>query len=64
MKRDFFKPGHHEKVDKVEKRMAVSGPVKKGKSSKRRLSIYDDFDSKDDFDMYDEIPARHQKNRR
>lgn len=51
MKRDFSRHGHHEKMDKVDKK-AFSGAVKKEKSSKRRLSIYDDFDEEDmdDFD--------------
>jgi hypothetical protein len=53
MKRDFSKNGHRENIDKVDKKATVSGAVKKEKSSKRRLSIYDDFDDEemDDFDM-------------
>lgn len=52
MKRDFSRQGHRERIDKVEKKAAHSGAVKKEKSTKRRLSIYDDFDDEDteDFD--------------
>jgi hypothetical protein len=53
MKRDFSKHGHRERIDKVDKKSAFSGAVVKEKSTKRRLSIYDDFDEEDldDFDF-------------
>lgn len=53
MKRDFSKHGHRERIDKVDKKSAISGAVIKEKSTKRRLSIYDDFDEEDmdDFDF-------------
>ena len=43
MKRDLSKNGHHDRIDKVEKKASFPGAVKKEKSAKRRLSIYDDF---------------------
>ena len=53
MKRDFSKNGHRERIDKVDKKATVPGAVKKEKSTKRRLSIYDDFDDEemDDFEI-------------
>lgn len=60
MKRDFSKPV----VDRIEKKPAASGPVKKEKSSKRRLSIYDDFDDEDDYDMFGSKSFKHQKSKR
>jgi len=52
MKRDFSKHGHRERIDKVDKKSAFSGAVIKEKSTKRKLSIYDEFDEEDldDFD--------------
>lgn len=53
MKRDFSRQGHRERIDKVEKKAAHSGAVKKEKSTKRRLSIYDDFDDDEDMEDFD-----------
>ncbi|MCL1821254.1 MAG: hypothetical protein FWG22_00355 [Prolixibacteraceae bacterium] len=64
MKRDFSKPVHHEKADKIEKRIAAPGPAKKEKSSKRKLSIYDDFNDEDNLDTWDSKSAKPQKNNR
>ena len=54
MKRDFSKHGHRERIDKVDRKSAFSGAVIKEKSTKRKLSIYDEFDEDegnlDDFD--------------
>lgn len=52
MKRDFSKHGHRERIDKVDKKSSFSGAVIKEKTTKKRLSIYDDFDEEDldDFD--------------
>jgi hypothetical protein len=61
MKRDFSRQGHRERIDKVEKKAAHSGAVKKEKSTKRRLSIYDDFE--DDEDMEDFDPSSFRESR-
>ncbi|MFZ5430287.1 MAG: hypothetical protein ACOZDD_08650 [Bacteroidota bacterium] len=63
MKRDFSKHGHRDKLDKVDKKAALPGAVKKEKGSKRRLSIYDDFDEEDmdDFDPRSIKPSRMKK---
>ncbi len=52
MKRDFVKHGHKDRTDKVEKKATQPAAIKKEKTSKRRLSIYDAFDDEelDDFD--------------
>ncbi len=63
MKRDFSKHGHHEKVDKVDKKAAYSGAVKKEKGTKKRLSIYDDFDD-EDMDDFDYKSFKNNKLRR
>jgi hypothetical protein len=60
MKRDFSKHGHSDRLDKVDKKATLPGAVKKEKGSKRRLSIYDDFDEEDmdDFDPKTFKPSR------
>ncbi|GAP69409.1 hypothetical protein BA6E_11124 [Bacteroidales bacterium 6E] len=63
MKRDFSKQGHREKIDKVERRAAHSGAVKKEKSTKRRLSIYDEFDE-DDMEDFDPRVLKELKHKR
>lgn len=63
MKRDFSKQGHREKIDKVERRAANSGAVKKEKSTKRRLSIYDEFEE-DDMEDFDPRVLKELKHRR
>jgi hypothetical protein len=52
MKQNFSKSSSRERVDKVEKKASIPGASMKEKSSKRRLSIYDDFEDEemDDFD--------------
>ena len=52
MKRNFSKTSNREKIDKVEKKASFTAASRKEKSSKRRLSIYDEFDEEelDDFD--------------
>jgi hypothetical protein len=44
MKRNFSKTGSRDKIDKIEKKATMTEPLRKEKISKRRLSIYDDFD--------------------
>jgi hypothetical protein len=44
MKRNFSKPGSRDKIDKIEKKATMPELLRKEKISKRRLSIYDDFD--------------------
>lgn len=60
MKRNFSKPGHRERIDKIEKKAAQSGSIKKEKSSKRKFSIYDDFDDED----LDDFNPRYSKPRK
>jgi hypothetical protein len=50
MKRNFSKPGSRDKIDKVEKKANLPEALRKEKISKRRLSIYDDFDD-DEMDI-------------
>jgi hypothetical protein len=63
MKRDFSKQGHRERIDKVERRATHPGAVKKEKSTKRRLSIYDEFDE-DDMEDFDPRSLKDLKTRR
>ena len=51
MKRNFSKSSNRERVDKVEKKASIPGASMKEKSSKRRLSIYDDFDDEEMDDL-------------
>jgi len=52
MKKSFSKSSYREKVDRLEKKASIPGASLKEKSSKRKLSIYDDFEDEelDDFD--------------
>ena len=63
MKRDLSRHGHRDRLDKVDKKAALSGALKKEKSSKKRLSIYDDFDE-EDTDDFDLNSFKSVKNRR
>lgn len=63
MKRNFSKSVSREKVDKVDRKATVSGGSLKEKSTKRRLSIYDDFDE-DEMDEFDPKSNRNQKLKR
>jgi len=63
MKRDFSNHGYRERIDKVDKKSTLPGAVKKEKSTKRRLSIYDDFDE-EDLDDFDMKSFKHSKNKR
>lgn len=58
MKRNFSKTSNRDKVDKVERKASISGPSMKEKSTKRRLSIYDDFEE----DEMDESEPRFVRN--
>jgi len=49
MKRDFSKRSIKDFADKVDRKASMSGSSKKETSSKKRLSIYDDFDDEEDF---------------
>jgi len=51
MKRNFSKSSNRERVDKVEKKASIPGASMKEKSSKRRLSIYDDFEDEEMDDL-------------
>ena len=63
MKRNFSKSVNREKIDKVDRKATVSGGSLKEKSTKRRLSIYDDFDD-DEMDEFDPKSNRNQKLKR
>lgn len=63
MKRNFSKSVSREKVDKVDRKATVSGGSLKEKSTKKRLSIYDDFDD-DEMDEFDPKSNRNQKLKR
>jgi hypothetical protein len=54
MKRNFSKPSNRDRVDKIEKKASIPGAANKEKSSKRKLSIYDDFED-------DEMDESNQK---
>ena len=51
MKRNFSKTSNREKIDKVEKKSSFTPASRKEKSSKRRLSIYDEFDDEEIEDL-------------
>jgi hypothetical protein len=63
MKRNFSKSVNREKVDKVDRKATISGGSLKEKSTKRRLSIYDDFDD-DEMDEPDPRFSRNVKTKR
>ncbi len=63
MKHNFSKSGSREKIDKIERKASVSGVSQKERSSKKRLSIYDDFEEEELDDM-DSRNLKHQKSRR
>jgi hypothetical protein len=63
MKRNFSKSGNREKIDKVERKASISGASLKEKSTKRRLSIYDEFDE-DEMDEFDPKTIRGMKQKR
>ncbi len=63
MKRNFSKDIHREKVDKVEKKASIPGGLQKEKSSKRRLSIYDEFEEKE-VEELDPRLIRHLKTKK
>jgi len=63
MKRNFSKSVSREKIDKVDRKATVSGGSLKEKSTKRRLSIYDDFDD-DEMDEFDPKSNRNQRLKR
>lgn len=64
MKRDFSRQGHRDRIDKVEKKAAHPGAVKKEKSAKRRLSIYDDFEDDEDMEDFDPQSFRESRPRK
>ncbi len=63
MKHNFSKSGSREKIDKIERKASVSGVSQKEKSSKKRLSIYDDFEE-EELEDFDPRSLKHQKSRR
>ena len=63
MKHNFSKSGSREKIDKIERKASVSGASQKERSSKKSLSIYDDFEE-EELDDIDSRSLKHQKSRR
>ncbi len=63
MKRNLSKSSNRDRVDKVEKKAALSGASIKEKSAKRRLSIYDDFED-DEMDDFDPKFVKNMKSKR
>lgn len=63
MKHNFSKSGSREKIDKIERKASVSGVSQKEKSSKKRLSIYDDFEE-EELEDFDPRSLKHQKSSR
>jgi hypothetical protein len=63
MKRNFSKTSNREKIDKVEKMASFTAASRKEKSSKRRLSIYDEFDD-EEMDDFDTKLEKHMKSRK
>lgn len=63
MKHNFSKSGSREKIDKIERKASVSGASQKERSSKKRLSIYEDFEE-EELDDIDSRSLKHQKSRR
>jgi hypothetical protein len=63
MKRNFSKSSYREKIDKVERKASIAGTSSNEKSSKRRLSIYDDFQD-DEMDEFDPKFIKNMKSKR
>jgi hypothetical protein len=63
MKRNLSKQSNREKNDKVERKASIAGTSINEKSSKRRLSIYDDFED-DDMEEFDPKFVKNMKYRR
>jgi len=63
MKRNFSKSGGRDKIDKVDRKASISGISSKENSSKRRLSIYDDFEE-DEMDEFDPKFIRNMKQKK
>jgi len=63
MKRNFSKSVNRDKVDKVDRKATISGSSQKERSSKRRLSIYDDFEE-DEMDEFDPWTGKNTKSKR
>ncbi len=63
MKRNFSKHSHREKVDKVEKKAGIPGGSQKEKGSKRRLSLYDEFEE-EELDELDPKLIRYLKTKK
>lgn len=63
MKRHFSKTSYREKVDKVEKKATIPVASRKELSSKRRLSIYDEFDEEEVDELIPKF-ARQMKSKK
>jgi hypothetical protein len=63
MKRNFSKSSNRDKIDKVERKASIAGTSTNEKSSKRRLSIYDDFQD-DEMDEFDPKFVKNMKSKR
>ena len=63
MKRNFSKSSNRDKIDKVERKASISGPSMNETYSKRRLSIYDDFED-DEIDEFDPKYVKNMKSKR
>jgi len=63
MKRNFFKSSYREKVDKLDKKATIPVASAKEKSSKRKLSIYDDFED-EELDDADPKFLKNMKSKR
>jgi len=63
MKRNFSKLVNRDKVDKVDRKASISGGSQNERSSKRRLSIYDEFDE-DEMDEFDPRAGKSVKSKK
>lgn len=63
MKKNFSKSSHRDKTDKMERKATVPGVSQKEKSTKRRLSIYDDFEE-EELDNFDPRGLKSFKSKR
>lgn len=63
MKRNFSKNSHRDKVDKVEKKASIPGGLQKEKSSKRRPSIFDEFEE-EELEVLDPKLIRYLKTKK
>jgi hypothetical protein len=51
MKRNFSKTSNRDKIDKLEKKASIAGALTKEKGTKKRFSIYDDFEDEEVDDL-------------